>query len=727
MKRINTVLLILSITLSPTIYSEDEEPAILTDSIREPIEQIREELAQYILENELQPLASRPYVSEEMFTLGQSLAFDKILSGNQDTSCMSCHHPLLASTDARSLPLGVNSQNLGQERVDGELIARHSPSLFNLDLLPRLFSDGRVELNAVGDLSTPASQSGDLTQSMIDVFYAKQAIDGFEGYGLVAAQAMFPVTDAHEMRGLEGPLSQYNNDDFKEIWQDLMVRLGQIPEYVQLFEAAYPNIEFESMTFAHAANAIAGFEIQGFDFRENPWQAVIGDVTDNGIFDDHDLLSEEATRGAHFFFETGCSNCHSGAVMSDFEFHSTATIQYGPGKGNGVSGFEDFGRENITLNESDRAKFRTAPLFNIDLTAPYARLGQFSDLWSHIQIYALSEITWLNQYSGFDRLDDSFTLVPEFEEHVSDREKTLLKSLPLPSFDGEQYGFIRTLEYNETQFLRASSDAGRLTSEAGKRLGNGEFALQRLILLPFMAAQTDPNATDLVHLIPESVASGLPVEKGIVDGNDATEELVAHLGEAFNITELNQAYPLNAGFSTGEISSYEWTILRASGLELEQLLLSDADTAMPTITLTEQPFLQNANAVIRLTISDYLGNSHSETMRLSIQISGVAEDLMADAGENFDITELNHEYLIDASGSTGDIVLYSWSVGKVNGIDNEAIQLSDLSSPTPTLSVLEAPTDTTGSITLKLSVSDSVGNTHRDNLRVRVRLSQNAL
>lgn len=715
-------LLILSITLSSAVYADDEEPIILTDSLRKPIDQIREELTQYILDNNLQPLDSRPYVSEEMYLLGQSLAFDKILSGDQDTSCMSCHHPLLATGDARSLPLGANSHNLGQERLDGDLIARHSPSLFNLDLFSNLFWDGRVELDGAGELHTPASQSGDLTQSMIDVFYADQANDGFEGYGLVAAQAMFPVTDANEMRGKESPLGEYSNEDFKEIWQALMIRLGGIPEYVQLFEAAYPNISFESMTFAHAANAIAAFEVRAFDFRDNPWQAVISDVTENVSFDDHYLLSEEATRGAHFFFETGCSNCHSGSVMSDFDFHSTATIQYGPGKGNGESGFEDYGRENITLSENDRAKFRTAPLFNIDLTAPYARLGQFNDLWSHIQIYAIPERFWLNQYSGYDRFEDTFTLVPEFETHVSDREKVLLKALPLPSFDNEQYGFIRTLEYIETQFSRASLDAGRLTSEEGKRLGDGELVLQRQILIPFMEAQTDPRALSLIHLIPESVASGLAVEKGIIEGNDATEELVANLGQVFTIVDLNSEYQLNGGLSTGEIASYDWSIARVNGLEFNQILLSEANTAMPIISVIEEPYLQNANVTMRLQVTDYLGNSHTGTLRLKIEILSVAEDLIAQAGDDFQIIDLNQIYQLDGSQSTGDIASYSWSIAKVNGMNTDAIHLNNTGSPTPVISVLEAPTDNRASINLKLKVSDSVGNTHQDTLRVKVKL-----
>lgn len=496
------------------VSPEDDTP-IKTFSIIKPLNEIRQELAAYITSNNLNPVPAAPQVTDEMFLLGQALAFDKILSGNRDTSCMSCHHPLLASGDARALSLGTGGQGLGQARVGGHVIARHAQPLFNLDLFSNMFWDGRVELSNEDQFRTPAGNQ--LTPEMAKVFLAKQETDGFTGYGVVSAQALFPVADAHEMRGVgqDNELSQLNPDAFSEIWQRLMNRLGEIDEYVTLFEAAYPNTKFNEMSFAHAANAIAAFEIRGFDFRNNRWQAVIRDVADNGVFDNHELMDENTTRGAHFFFETGCVNCHKGSVMSDFDFHSLAFAQYGPGKGNGLSGVEDFGRENITQNSQDRAKFRTAPLFNVDLTAPYAHLGQFNSLWSHIQTYSIPERFWINLYTGYDRIVGGFVHDPVFNDEVSATERALLMTFPMPSFDGNNYGFIRTLEYIETKLEQAIADPSRLTLEEGKRMGDGELGLHRDILVPFMEAQTDEGARDLSHLIPRTVPSGLEVERRV--------------------------------------------------------------------------------------------------------------------------------------------------------------------------------------------------------------------
>ncbi len=65
-----------------------------------------------------------------------------------------------------------------------------------------------------------------------------------------------------------------------------MERLGAIPEYRQMFEAAYPGTQFAHMTFAHASNAIAGFLIDQFAFNDSPW--------DRFLAGDDDALTRRA-------------------------------------------------------------------------------------------------------------------------------------------------------------------------------------------------------------------------------------------------------------------------------------------------------------------------------------------------------------------------------------------------------------------------------------------------
>src|SRR5829696_6806304 len=45
--------------------------------------------------------------------LGRSLFFDKILSGNRDVSCATCHDPAAHATDALSLAVGTGGSGTG--------------------------------------------------------------------------------------------------------------------------------------------------------------------------------------------------------------------------------------------------------------------------------------------------------------------------------------------------------------------------------------------------------------------------------------------------------------------------------------------------------------------------------------------------------------------------------------------------------------------------------------
>src|SRR4051812_40802800 len=46
------------------------------------------------------PLQRPQHVRSELVKLGQALAFDPILSGNRNISCMTCHMPAFATGDA---------------------------------------------------------------------------------------------------------------------------------------------------------------------------------------------------------------------------------------------------------------------------------------------------------------------------------------------------------------------------------------------------------------------------------------------------------------------------------------------------------------------------------------------------------------------------------------------------------------------------------------------------
>ena len=324
---------------------------------------------------QITPLPSPPPVRLALVTLGQALAFDKILSGNRDISCMTCHLPSLGTGDSRSLSIGQGATGLGAGRVHplGLFIPRNAPPLFNLRELKSLFLDGRVSTDSLGRFHSPAGAQ--LTPAMTSVFE----------FGPTSALPLFPVLSREEMRAFSGnELAAMPDADMSVIWAGLMRRLGTIPEYRRMFEAAYPGTPFNRMSFAHASNAIAGFFTARLAFNHSPWDRFLGGQDE--------ALTQAELVGAKDFLSLKCSICHNGPAFSDNQFHNVAVAQLGPGKGNGPGGTDDFGRFNLLDQTAMRYAFRTPALRNVALTAPYGHDGAIISLRDFVAHYSDSDL-----------------------------------------------------------------------------------------------------------------------------------------------------------------------------------------------------------------------------------------------------------------------------------------------------------------------------------------------
>jgi cytochrome c peroxidase len=395
-----------------------------------------------------QPRRARPQLSE----LGQMLLFDPILSGNRNIACATCHLASFATGDGKALSIGEGGSDFGPARThpEGVFIPRNAPPLFNLGAMKHLFWDGRVQVDASGQIVTPAGVQ--LTAAMRRVFE----------FGPASVLGMFPVTNRAEMRGQTASgneLAAIRDDDFTAIWSALMRRLGDVPEYRARFEAAYPGQRFEDMTFAHASNAIGGFLVDRVSFANAPW--------DQFLRGDDGALTARQLAGAQTFLSLKCSICHNGATLSDDRFHDVAVAQIGPGTGDGALGRDDFGRMRVTGNPADRYLFRTTPLRNVELTAPYGHDGAIASLRVFVEHYSESD-TKLNAF-------DPGTLEPALRG---------------------------TLVPNAAAIL-----AQRDTLLAGVVLSD-ELVDK---LMDYMSALTDAAARDLSPLVPARVPSGLPV------------------------------------------------------------------------------------------------------------------------------------------------------------------------------------------------------------------------
>ncbi|MEP6689983.1 MAG: cytochrome c peroxidase [Gemmatimonadaceae bacterium] len=398
------------------------------------------------------PLPAPPYVRRPLVRLGQALLFDRVLSGNRDIACSTCHLPAFATGDGKSLSVGQGGSGFGPNRShpNGVFIPRNAPPLFNLGAMQHLFWDGRVQVGAQGRIVTPAGPQ--ITPTMARVFE----------FGAASALAMFPVTNRAEMRAGSGnELAQIPDTDLPEIWAALMRRLGGIREYREMFEEAYPGTLFRDMTFAHASNAIGGFMVDQLTFSNSPW--------DRFIEGRDQALTPQQLEGAQTFLTLKCSLCHNGATFSDEQFHNVAVAQFGPGQGNGASLLDDFGRMNVTGDAADQYRFRTTPLRNVELTGPYGHDGAIFSLRG-------------------------------FVEHYSESDKKLLAFDPA----GLEPALRDKLLPNAAAIL-AQRDT----------LLNGVVLTADLVdkLVVYMQALTDDRARNLGHLVPGRVPSGLPVDR----------------------------------------------------------------------------------------------------------------------------------------------------------------------------------------------------------------------
>ncbi|VAW84280.1 Methylamine utilization protein mauG precursor [hydrothermal vent metagenome] len=330
-----------------------------------------------------------PSINTPLAQLGKQLFFSKALSGQMDTACASCHHPLLGGGDDLSLPIGVEAQDpdhLGPgrrhstqgQRYDGAPpVPRNAPTTFNIALWDQvLFHDGRIEsLNkqpgaggSVGGIRTP------------DTFY--NTADPLAGDNLVEAQARFPVTSEVEMRSF----SFKRGDSNDAVRQHLVQRLfGQqegiaTKQWLQAFRIGFqqPQGDAETLiTFDNISHALATYQRSQL-FVDTPWRAYVQG--------DHRALSEAAKKGALLFFNdyqqrgAHCAACHRGDFFTDEQFHTIALPQIGRGQRIGAGGNADFGRFAISKNPADRYAFRTPTLLNVEVTGPYGHDGAYTTL-----------------------------------------------------------------------------------------------------------------------------------------------------------------------------------------------------------------------------------------------------------------------------------------------------------------------------------------------------------
>ncbi|MBK8207595.1 MAG: putative Ig domain-containing protein [Planctomycetes bacterium] len=412
--------------------------------------QLEQQLRQLIAAENIAPMNQPPAPPAAQVDLGRLLFFDKELSGNRDVACATCHHPTLGTGDKLNLSIGVGGTGgigPGRDHPAKVFIARNAQPILNVAQIPEMFWDKRVGIPPPPPGQPPAPPGTPV-----------QTPEGQMNLSPLAAQSLFPLTDLIEMRGTGHSLDGLNNTDYRLA---LVNRLAQFPAYTQGFDAAFgPG----NMNVNNMARAIAAWEASQ-TFTNSAW--------DRYLRGDSAAMTDPQKRGAQVFFGRGnCDGCHNGPQLSNFSTHNLGIPQFGPGKGNGTSGREDFGFENTTGNTANRYQFRVPPLRNVAFTAPYMHNGAFETL-DEVLVHYRDKAASSGAYTGAN-ITQAADLAP-----------TLLPVAPMT-------------QNLSPVFLNVP---GNLTPN--------ELA----DLKAFLEALTDPAAINRTQEVPQSVPSGLPVDR----------------------------------------------------------------------------------------------------------------------------------------------------------------------------------------------------------------------
>ena len=315
-------------------------------------------------------------VDPDQARIGQLLFYDKILSGNKNISCGTCHHHDHAGGDGLSLGIGEGGVGVGPDRTPGtgadqikKRIPRNAPSLWNLghNSIDVLFHDGRLTRSDIygNGYDSPAEE------------WLPSGLDN-----LVAAQALFPMVAQFEMAGnpRENEIAGATHDRIDVAWPIIAKRVRTIPDYGTMFVQAFDHIdEPGDVTIVEIGNALGAFiisEWQSYDSAYDKW--LVGTP-----------LADDAERGRELFFNNRCASCHAGELFTDQEFHALGLPAFGPGRSRQWDQISrDVGRMAETNLLEDAYKFRTPSLRNVALTAPYGHNGAYPTLAAMIRHHA---------------------------------------------------------------------------------------------------------------------------------------------------------------------------------------------------------------------------------------------------------------------------------------------------------------------------------------------------
>lgn len=255
--------------------------------------------------------------SDAKVSLGHQLFFDKRLSVDGSRACISCHQPEDGTGGHDPMAVGAKNKQL----------TRHSPIMWNVAYLPRLYWDGRSD--SLETQGTAAWAGGNM------------------GVG-------------------------------KENLEAKAKQIAKIADYKKQFEAVFPG---KGVTPETIIQAISSYERT----------LVCDDTSyDKYAKGDKSALSAQQKEGLELFMgKAGCVTCHAPPHFSMAFFGKDgAYFNVGRGVKDKKEEEVDVGRMSVTKSESDWAAFKPPSLRNVTKSPPYFHDGSEPTLEDAVRFMA---------------------------------------------------------------------------------------------------------------------------------------------------------------------------------------------------------------------------------------------------------------------------------------------------------------------------------------------------
>ena len=183
--------------------------------------------------------------------------------------------------------------------------------------------------------------------------------------------------------------------------------LVSIPGYAPLFASAFPSDD-APITYDNMARAIGAFERRLM--TPGPLDAFLAG--------DDDALDADQLAGLTRFIDTGCTTCHSGALLGGGMYQKLGVVH--------AFDDPDKGREDVTGEAIDRQFFKVPSLRNVAETGPWFHNGKVTELSEAIRLMAWHQL-------GVELAEDQIAEIEAFLGALTgqvDPEYVALPALP---------------------------------------------------------------------------------------------------------------------------------------------------------------------------------------------------------------------------------------------------------------------------------------------------------